>query len=205
MFIHNAAVQDELCALNAIYWESQATATYSDDDHTTISLNISSLDYNYLLRMPGDYPISPPEVLGVDDLVASLNHEIRRSVVYLAGCIQAVFHPYYPCLYDAIEEFQMLYAAFRAAQRQYADDDNCSRFESRKAVLVRELALRAQERLGTLSKDALLPLSPFDVVDCSSCLEPFFQIDTAVLTCKHSLCVECLDGEIGLQRQLIIC
>jgi hypothetical protein len=155
--------------------------------------------------MPDDYPISPPEVLGVDDLMASLDPESRRRVVHFAGCIQVVFYPYYPCLYDAIEEFQMLYAAIRAAQRQYTDDANSLRYESRKAVLVCEQAPRALEGLGTDSKDPLLALSPFDVVDCSSCRGPFFQIDTAFLSCKRSLCVECLNGEIGLQRLLVIC
>jgi hypothetical protein len=199
MLIHNAALADEVSALNAIYGDGLIVASFSDDHHTTLSLKLPAFGFSFLLRVFDDYPRSPPDMLGVDDLVESLKPGVQQCAVYLGACIRAVHYPESVCLFDAIEEFESIYQSLQP-QSQHSDDlDDVLELEpANKAEILRDLALRARAKTDVESAQRPAGDSLFDIVDCSSCLEPFFRVNTANLKCKHSFCDECLRGKAWL-------
>lgn len=224
MLIYNSALADEITALNAIYSDNDQpvlTATFSSEHHTTVSLKIPTLDelsFSFLLRIFNDYPKSCPEVLGIDNLVESTRLEIQQLIVYLNACLRSVHYPDSVNLFDGVEEFVSLYKSLQAAakeeelSRQSEHENSSSDLPSALPVptqdeILRELAIRARQKQGAetdsdlsnrtaLEEDskAATP-SPFEVVDCSSCLEPFFRIDAVNLQCRHALCYECFRGK----------
>ena len=195
MLIHNFALADEVSALNAIYGDGLVVATFSDSHHTTLSLKFPGFGFSFLLRVFADYPLSPPDVLGVDDLVESRKPDVQQNAVYFGACVRAVHYPDYVCLFDAINEFETISTSLKLSSQQSDDsDDVVEQKTAQRASILRDLALRARAKADLDRSENFTGDSPFDVVDCSSCLEPFFRVDTANLKCKHSLCPECLHG-----------
>ena len=135
-------------------------------------------------------------MLGVDDLVESLKTEVRQNAVYLGARTRAVYDQDKVCLFDAIDEFETICRSLQPRPRRSSDPDGVSEESAtRRAMVLRELAIRARAKVNPGRQDYLKGNSPFDVIDCSSCLEPFFRVDTANLECRHSLCPECLHGK----------
>ncbi|KIW87965.1 uncharacterized protein Z519_11550 [Cladophialophora bantiana CBS 173.52] len=197
MLVHNAVLAEEIYALNAIYGEGLIVATFSDAHHTTVSIRLPAFSYSFLLRVLGDYPRSPPHVLGVDNLVESTKQEVRQNIVYLGACVRAVHHPENVCLYDAIEEFKVVHKALQAHNRQPEDADEASQLKSaRRSTILRDLAIRASaKQIDPGNQESAAEHSPFDIVGCAVCMEPFFRVDVVDLKCRHSFCLECLHGK----------
>ncbi|KAJ9604384.1 hypothetical protein H2200_011218 [Cladophialophora chaetospira] len=196
MLIHNFALADEVSALNAIYGAGLVVATFSDSHHTTLSLKFPAFGFSFLLRVYADYPLSAPEVLGIDDLMDSRKPEVQQNTVYLGACVRAVHYPDYVCLFDAIDEFEMIMKTLPLGNQGSSDKDEVTeRKPTSRASVLRDLALRTRAKAGLDRGDNFTGNLPFDAIDCSSCLEPFFRVDTANLKCKHSLCSECLHGK----------
>lgn len=233
MFIYNTVLADEIMALNAIYSDNDrpvVTATFSSEHHTTVSLKIPTLDdlsFSFLLRILNDYPKSCPEVLGVDSLVESTRRETQQLIVYLGACLRSVHYPDNVNLFDGIEEFVSLYTSLRDAAkeeelaRQSEAEASSSALPSASSVptqddILRELAIRARAKQGAVtgsdqSDDSILEdglkvvvFSPFEVVDCSSCLDPFFRVNAVNLQCRHALCYDCFRGKYRFFRSSLI-
>jgi hypothetical protein len=200
MDIHNAALADEVDVLNAIYGEGLVIATFSDSHHTTISIRLPALSFSFQIRVLDDYPESPPDVLGIDDLVQSLDPNVQQSCVYFGACVRAVYSPEQVCLFDAINEFDTICSSLGYYSQKSDDSQAVSEHKSvRRAEILRDLAIRARPKTGKNADGRPCADSQFDVVDCSACLEPFFRVDIATLKCRHSLCPECLhDGVISM-------
>jgi hypothetical protein len=195
--IRNESLAEEVISLNAIYGEGTINATFSDIHHTTLSLKFLQLGVSFYLRVLDEYPRSPPEVVGVDSLLAST--EIQQYAVYFGACMRAVHSVDQVSLFDAIEEFDSIYESIQASSPGSEDSDAVATEKAeRRANLLRNLALRARAKVDMGQSAELTGISPFNVVDCSSCLEPFFRIDTVNLKCRHSLCPECLHGKCSL-------
>ena len=113
MAIYNATLSDEVSVLNAIYGEGLIVATFSDQHHTTLSLKLPVFGFSFYVRVLDDYPQSPPDALGVDDLVESTKAEVQQHSVYFGACVRAVHCPEQVCLFDAIEEFETPYLALQ--------------------------------------------------------------------------------------------
>ncbi|OCT45249.1 hypothetical protein CLCR_06302 [Cladophialophora carrionii] len=193
MLIHNPALADEVAALNAIYGDGVLVASFSNEHHTTLSLKLPAFAFAFLLRVLNDYPQSPPEMLGVDDLVESLKPEVQQAAVYLGACMRAVHCPETVSLFDTIEEFHTIYRSLHPESQQSDGPDHASEEKpASRAEILKDLALRARAKTDVKSTNRLAGESPFDIVDCSACLESFFRIDTANLQCKHSFCDDCL-------------
>lgn len=194
MLIHNTALADEICALNAIYGDGTVTATFSDSDHTTISLRLFDLSYSFLLHIANTYPRSTPKVLGIDDLMESTRVAARQNVMYFQACIVAAKHPDGVCFFNAIEEFEPIFTMQRAhyLNIEYGLDPEKEENEER-LVMLRQLVDKA--RLGPPPPSSPQSHTSSDIVGCAVCMEPFFRIDTATLQCQHSYCRDCLaDG-----------
>ncbi|OQV06881.1 hypothetical protein CLAIMM_11395 [Cladophialophora immunda] len=196
MLIHNTSLAEEVYALNAIYGEGRIAVTFSDAHHTTVAVRLPGLDYSFLLRVLDDYPRSCPQVLGVDNLVESTKPEVQQNAVYLGACVQAVHYPESVCLYDAIEEFETVHKALQAHVPPSEDTEKESQLQSaRRAVILKDLATRARAKVDVRAQQSVIADSPFDVVDCVVCMDPFFRVDVVSLKCRHSFCLGCLHGE----------
>ncbi|KIW33312.1 uncharacterized protein PV07_00170 [Cladophialophora immunda] len=199
MLIHNTSLAEEVYALNAIYGEGRIAVTFSDAHHTTVAVRLPGLDYSFLLRVLDDYPRSCPQVLGVDNLVESTKPEVQQNAVYLGACVQAVHYPESVCLYDAIEEFETVHKALQAHVPPSEDTEKESQLQSaRRAVILKDLATRARAKVDVRAQQSVIADSPFDVVDCVVCMDPFFRVDVVSLKCRHSFCLGCLHE--GLQN-----
>ncbi|KAK5059760.1 hypothetical protein LTR84_009643 [Exophiala bonariae] len=196
MLIHNAALADEIFALNAIYGDGTVTATFSNSDHTTISLRLFDLSYSFLLHIANTYPRSTPRVLGIDDLMQSTRVEARQNVMYFQACIVAAKHPDGVCFFDAIEQFDPIFTMQRAhyLNIEHGLDPEKEENEERLAML-RQLVDKAALGSPPPPSSATESNPSSDIVGCAVCMEPFFRIDTATLKCQHSYCHDCLaDG-----------
>jgi len=193
MLVYNTALADEICALNAIYGDGTITATFSDSDHTTISLRLFDLPYSFLLHIAQTYPQSTPRVLGIDDLMQSTHLEIQQNAAYLQACFLSVHRPDDVCIFDAVEEFEPIFHMQQAHHANGLDGETRKREDMERERMLRDLAGRA--RLGVLPPATSLPdPNSSGIVDCAVCMEPFFRVDTAHLQCRHSYCRECLAG-----------
>ena len=193
--INNNDLADEVTALNAIYGKDLIVAISSNSHHTALSVKFPAFGFSFYVRVLDDYPQSPPEVVGIDSLVQSRNLVVQQNSVYFGACMRAVHHPQQVCLFDAINEFETVYKSIQASNRpsEMADDAVEGR-AARKAPILRGLAIRARAKAGSTRGDSFIGDSLYDVVDCSSCLELFFRVNTANLSCRHSFCPECLRG-----------
>ncbi|OAL31990.1 hypothetical protein AYO22_00860 [Fonsecaea multimorphosa] len=150
MLIHNPSLADEIYALNAIYGEGSMSATFSDANHTTVSVKLPGFNYSFLLRVFDDYPQSSPQVLGVDSLAESRKQEVQQNAVYLGACVPAVHYPGTVCLYDAIEEFNTVHKALQAHIQQPGDtEEDSQRKSAQRAAILRRLAVRAKNMFKT--------------------------------------------------------
>jgi len=192
MLIHNPALADEVCALNAIYGDGTVTATFSDAHHTTVSLRLGGLKYSFLIRILESYPRSAPQVLGVDDLIQSTVPSVQQNAVFFRACVSCVHLPDNVCLFDAIEEFEPLLTL----QEQYdpisPTGPSNEALSAKRSMMLRDLAARAKAKQNWRPDHC--EDSMFNVVDCAVCMEPFFRVETANLQCHHSFCRGCLHG-----------
>ena len=196
MLVENAALADEISALNAIYGDGLVVATFSDSHHTTLSLKFPAFGFSFYIRVFNNYPLSPPEVLGIDNLMESRRLEAQQTTVYFSACVRAAYYPESVCLFDAITEFDIIYRSLELSVQQKDDSEEVwEQKAAQRASILRDLALKARAKAGSDRDEYFTGESPFDVVDCSSCLEPFFRVNTANLSCKHSLCPDCLSGK----------
>lgn len=193
MLVYNTALADEICALNAIYGEGTFTVTFSNSDHTTISLHLFDMAYAFQLHIAHTYPQSTPRVLGIDDLMQSRFVETQQYVMYFQACILAVHRPDGVCFFDAIEEFEPLFIMQKSHYTSLDLGLDVEKTENEERLIVlRELMDKA--RLGSLPLSGTGPDPYSDIVCCAVCMEPFFRIDAANLPCRHSFCQECLAG-----------
>ncbi len=196
MSVQNSALADEISAVNAIFGDGVVVATFSDNHHTSLSLKFPAFGFAFYIRVFDNYPLSPPEVLGIDNLMESRQPEAQQTTVYFGACVRAAHYPEYACLFDAINDFDTVYRSLQSSAHQKDDsDETWEQKVARRANILRDLALRARARAGPDRDEYFTGEMPYDVVDCSSCLEPFFRVNTANLSCKHSLCPECLSGQ----------
>ncbi|KIX08346.1 uncharacterized protein Z518_03002 [Rhinocladiella mackenziei CBS 650.93] len=192
LVVHNQTLTEEITVLNAIYGDGSVQATFSDNHHSTISLQLPGLNYAFLLRVLDTYPQSQPTVIGVDDLVASLKPVVQQNVVFFGACVAAVHHSGEVCLFDAIQEFNPILEIQRKYAQSNGDQEKHQELMGERSLMVRELAIRARERATWrpgVGEDSL-----FAVVDCAACMEPFFRVEMANLVCRHAFCRECLHG-----------
>ncbi|KIY04160.1 uncharacterized protein Z520_00852 [Fonsecaea multimorphosa CBS 102226] len=188
MLIHNPSLADEIYALNAIYGEGSMSATFSDANHTTVSVKLPGFNYSFLLRVFDDYPQSSPQVLGVDSLAESRKQEVQQNAVYLGACVPAVHYPGTVCLYDAIEEFNTVHKALQAHIQQPGDtEEDSQRKSAQRAAILRRLAVRAKVKAGTGRQESVTADPSFDVVDCAVCMDPFFRVDLNMFKTRQEL------------------
>lgn len=193
MLVYNTALADEICALNAIYGNGTITVTFSDTDHTTISLRLFDLPYAFLLHIAHTYPQSTPKVLGIDDLMQSRHIATQQNVVYFQACILSVHRLEGVCFFDAVEEFEPIFQMQQAHHANIVEGKARDHENVERSMMLRELVNKA--RLGLLPPSRNVPdATSSDIVDCAVCMEPFFRVDTANLQCRHSFCRECLAG-----------
>ncbi|KAL2424323.1 hypothetical protein ABEF95_008686 [Exophiala dermatitidis] len=110
----NAALADELEALNAIYnpetlvVESDGSTSGSSanptEAATTAVLRLPDLPFSFLVTFPRDYPDVPPTIVGTQSTGGSGKGEGEAAVTVLREVLGRVWTPGQVCLFDLVEE-----------------------------------------------------------------------------------------------------
>ena len=99
----NAALTDEIEAVNAIYGPETVAVTESTDESggRHVILQIPDKPFSFTLTLPTDYPASPPHI---DGTTSSAKGAGAAAVSTVQEVVGRVWQPGQVCLFDVIED-----------------------------------------------------------------------------------------------------
>lgn len=105
MSTNNAALNDELEALNSIYGPEILTVSQTTDDVVIAILSLPNAPFSFNLTLPPDYPDTPPSVNGTHHVGQyTKKGEGDHAVHVLRDVLGRTYIPSQVCLFDLIEE-----------------------------------------------------------------------------------------------------
>lgn len=112
-----AALEDEIISINAIY--SESTLTILSQNPTVCSLVLPGDDLISLrLEFPDTYPDAPPSILGTQSVGDNVGKGEGRHIVDISRNVLAeIYQPGSPCVFDLVEEVN-------ARLQQYAESES---------------------------------------------------------------------------------
>ncbi|KAL6251935.1 hypothetical protein RBB50_002145 [Rhinocladiella similis] len=131
--VSNAALADELEALNSIYspdtlviqsGSSSSSSTSSSLDTTAI-LKLPDLPFSFLVSFPDDYPTNaPPTIIGTQSTGGSGRGEGEAAVTILRDVLGRVWIPDQVCLFDLLEEAAPLLQQYHTEHQHHGPTEN---------------------------------------------------------------------------------
>ncbi|KAK5240241.1 hypothetical protein LTR40_013962, partial [Exophiala xenobiotica] len=101
----NAALADELEALNSIYSPDTLILQSGSSAEATAALRLPDLPFSFLVSFPSDYPTNaPPTITGTQSTGDSGRGEGEAALSILREVLGRVWIPGQVCLFDLVEE-----------------------------------------------------------------------------------------------------
>ncbi|EXJ93598.1 hypothetical protein A1O1_01990 [Capronia coronata CBS 617.96] len=100
----NAALADELEALNSIYEPDTLVLEHDTPSETAAVLRLPDLPFSFLVTFPREYPDVPPAIVGTQSTGGSGRGEGEAAVNILRDVLARVWAPGQVCLFDLVEE-----------------------------------------------------------------------------------------------------
>ncbi|EXJ91734.1 hypothetical protein A1O3_00284 [Capronia epimyces CBS 606.96] len=100
----NAALADELEALNSIYEAETLVLQHDSSSEATAVLRLPDLPFSFLVTFPSDYPDVPPAIIGTQSTGGSGRGEGEAAVTVLRDVLAQVWTLGQVCLFDLVEE-----------------------------------------------------------------------------------------------------
>jgi hypothetical protein len=193
--VQNTALADELIAINSIYGNGTALATFSDLEHTSVELRPFPEDqWTFYARFTAAYPSEAPIITGFHPLHLATDAIFTGEISYLRACIIKNYIPGEVCLHDTLSE----YLSIRMISAQLPIDQRAPLVK-----LTNPTVLALNDQLAALAEAVHCVVSPVLtsvrplVSTCSVCLSTIFTIHAARLPhCGHFYCAGCLQTAI---------
>lgn len=132
--LDNAALADEIEALNSIYEPDTLTLKDHRSDETTSVLRLPEPPFSFLVSFPRDYPDVPPLILGTESTGGSGKGEGEAAVNILRDILGRTWTPGQVCLFDLVEEAGPLLQQQHGQRSHGATEDYTPDASDRSAV-----------------------------------------------------------------------
>lgn len=196
--ILNLALADELIVINSIYGDGTAVATYSDEDHTTVEVQLPEDDHTYHVRFPSTYPSQCPTITGIDPLYLNTSSKIASEICYFRACFVSNHIAGEVSFYETITSFDDIRHECRELGPTLVET-LCQRDDPKVEALQERLSILAETVHTALAdKEQTILDTALRISECSVCLEPVFSHLAAILPhCSHAFCSACLQAGVN--------
>lgn len=104
--LENLTLAEELFAVQAIYSRDVVKVAAIQPSHVSLEVHWPGNRLALQLRVLQTYPETSPIFLGVDNLSLSLDDQKKQRVSAFSTCLQQVFQPGTPCLFDLLQSYE---------------------------------------------------------------------------------------------------